>query len=415
LRLARLKATLSADSTIGGSVLDKRLGAFTASDIQQLVSEGTTESRTLEFKSELPGNKDSDRKEFLGDVSSFANAAGGDIVYGVTETAGRATAADGVAVENVDTELLRLDQLIRSGISPRIVGFHIQPVPGLTKGPAMVIRVQRSWQGPHIVSYQGHFRFFSRNAAGKFPMDVSDIRDAVLNAGSTEQRIRLFRSDRLARIGAGEMLVQLEGTKVICIHVVPFEAFAGSSQIDLMAAANHSQLLAPFYSYGWSAPTFNIDGIYVHAPRSNRTTSGGYVQCLRNGVIEAVDAEMLPSPENHPDAVPAVAFPQTLFSFAKRVMELYRILSVEPPYAFLLSFVGARGVVLGVDEWAQLRLSLHPIDRDVLMIPETVIDTHSFDPDVLLKPVLDALWQSFGSPACFYYNEQGRWNPQAAR
>ncbi len=157
-------------------MIDKPITDITADDIQHLVDERTPEKRTLEFKAEVPGNKDSERKEFLADVSSFANAAGGDLIYGVATTDGHATAAHGVTAQNIDATLLRLDHMIRSGISPRIVGFQVQRVTGLSKGPAIVIRIPRSWQGPHIVSYQQHFRFFSRNAAGKFPMDVSDIR-----------------------------------------------------------------------------------------------------------------------------------------------------------------------------------------------------------------------------------------------
>ena len=47
-------------------------------------------------------------------MSSFANAAGGDLIYGVEAPDGRATAAPGVTVQNVEAELLRLDQMIRS-------------------------------------------------------------------------------------------------------------------------------------------------------------------------------------------------------------------------------------------------------------------------------------------------------------
>ena len=224
-------------------MLDKPIADITADDIQHLVDEGTPEKRTLEFKTELPGTKDSEKKEFLADVSSFANAAGGDLIYGVATTDGRATAAPGVTAQNVDAELLRLDQMIRSGISPRIVGFQIYRVSGLGNGPAIVIRIPRSWQGPHIVSYQQHFRFFSRNAAGKFPMDVSDIRAAVLNVGSTEERIRMFRTDRLARIGAAETPVHLTSTtRLICVHSAPFMAFSGAGQVDLARAVEADRI-----------------------------------------------------------------------------------------------------------------------------------------------------------------------------
>ena len=320
-------------------MIDKPITDITADDIQHLVDERTPEKRTLEFKAEVPGNKDSERKEFLADVSSFANAAGGDLIYGVATTDGHATAAHGVTAQNIDATLLRLDQMIRSGISPRIVGFQVQRVTGLPKGPAIVIRIPRSWQGPHIVSYQQRFRFFSRNAAGKFPMDVSDIRAAVLNAGSTEERIKMFRTDRLARIGAAETLVPLNSTKLICVHSAPFMAFSGDShQVDFARAADHTGLLKPLYNAGWSAPTFNIDGLYTYSAVRERPTSYSYLQLFRNGTVETVDAQTILSQSPYPDSIPSIAFPDQLFAYVEQLMRLYELLDVEPPYALLVSF-----------------------------------------------------------------------------
>ena len=390
-------------------MIDKPIADITADDIQLLVDESTPEKRTLEFKIQLPGTKDSEKKEFLADVSSFANAAGGDLIYGVEAPGGRATAAPGVTAQNVEAELLRLDQMIRSGISPRIVGFQIHAVPGLGNGPAIVIRISRSWQGPHIVSYQQHFRFFSRNAAGKFPMDVSDIRAAVLNVGSTEERIRMFRTDRLARIGAAETPVHLTNTRLICVHSAPFMAFSSAGQVDLARAVKRTELLEPIHhAGGWSAPTFNIDGLYTHSPAHESSTS--YLQIFRNGIVEAVDARMIPSPPSYPDTVHSVRFPRELFAYVKRLMQLYQLLEVEPPYALFVSLLGVRGIRLAVEQ--SRGLNLKPFDRDVLMLPELIIETGSFEPDIKLKPLLDTLWQSFGAHGCIDYDESGRWRPE---
>ena len=386
-------------------MIDKPIADITADDIQHLVDEGTPEKRTLEFKAELPGTKDSEKKEFLADVSSFANAAGGDIIYGVKTTGGRATAAPGVTAQNVEEKLLRLDQMIRSGISPRIVGFQIHTVPSLGNGPAIMIRIPRSWQGPHIVIYQQHFRFFSRNAVGKFPMDVSDIRAAVLNVGSTEERIRMFRTDRLARIAAAETPVHLNSTRLICVHSAPFMAFSGTGQVNLAHAVNRTELLEPLYANGRSAPRFNVDGLYTHS--MGRESSTSYLQIFRNGTVEAVDARMIPSPPSYPDAVPSVLFPRELFAYVKRLMQLYQLLEVEPPYALFVSLLGVRGIRLAVDQ--SRGLNLEPFDRDVLMLPELIIETGSFEPDIKLKPLLDTLWQSFGAHGCIDYDESGRW------
>jgi hypothetical protein len=305
-------------------MIEKPLSTITAADIERLVTETTSEGRTIEFKRDLPGTKDSDRKEFLADVSSFANAVGGDIIYGVEEKDGIAARAGGLAVTNVDAELLRLDQMIRTGIGPRLIGCQLQAIPGLPNGPAIVLRIPRSWQGPHIVSFQQDFRFYSRSTNGKFRMDATDVRDAVLRTQSIEERIRIFRADRVARIAGGETPIPLDGTKVICIHIVPFESFGAARLVDLRLASEQTSLLRPFYDNGNSGARFNIDGVYTYAA-SGAETSGGYVQCFRSGILEAVDAWMIPSPsDKYPDAIPSLAFPQHLFAFVDRVLSARR-------------------------------------------------------------------------------------------
>ena len=56
----------------------------------------------------------------LKDVSSFANADGGDLIIGVDEAEGIPTAIPGVVVADVDAEKLSLEETIRRGIEPRI-------------------------------------------------------------------------------------------------------------------------------------------------------------------------------------------------------------------------------------------------------------------------------------------------------
>ena len=77
-------------------MIPKRFEDITKADIDALVANAVAEGRTIEYKRELPGNSDEDKREFLADVSSFANGAGGDIIYGVEEDKGVPTAASGL-------------------------------------------------------------------------------------------------------------------------------------------------------------------------------------------------------------------------------------------------------------------------------------------------------------------------------
>src|SRR5262245_42877997 len=133
-------------------MIDKPFDGIEAADINALVERHEQESRTIEFKRELPGGKESDRKEFLGDVSSFANALGGDLLYGIDANGGRAERITGVTAANAEAEVLRLDSMIRDGIRPRIIGCRVRAVSGFGSGLVFVVRVPRSLNGPHIVS-----------------------------------------------------------------------------------------------------------------------------------------------------------------------------------------------------------------------------------------------------------------------
>ncbi len=63
-------------------MISREFDTITKEDIEALVTDAVPEDRTIEYKQQLPGGTDEDKREFLADVSSFANAAGGDVLYG---------------------------------------------------------------------------------------------------------------------------------------------------------------------------------------------------------------------------------------------------------------------------------------------------------------------------------------------
>lgn len=60
----------------------KPLLSLLEADLLALVQDQAFEDKHLEYKLTLPGGSNDDKKEFLADVSSFANADGGIILYG---------------------------------------------------------------------------------------------------------------------------------------------------------------------------------------------------------------------------------------------------------------------------------------------------------------------------------------------
>lgn len=181
-------------------MIDKHIDSITKDDIDALAAAAVPERRTLDYKQELPGGSDGARKEFLGDIASFANAAGGDILYGVRDIRdenNRPTGTPellGLADFNADREKLRLDQMIRNGIAPRVPGVAFHVVEDFPAGPILVLRVPRSWLALHMVTFQEHSRFYTRNASGRYVMDVQEIRAGFL---MTEAQLQLHRHWRM--------------------------------------------------------------------------------------------------------------------------------------------------------------------------------------------------------------------------
>jgi len=200
----------------------------TTAEIETLVSARQEERGHLEYKAHLPGTSDRDKVEFLADVSSFANTSGGVILFGVDEErdqngngTGIPSRAQGIANFNVDVEKLRLEGLLRDGIAPRIGGVEFTPVPGFPEGPVLAIQVPDSYHAPHMVTLGGRSRFYGRSDAGKYQLDVHQIRSAFTGSSTAADALRSFRLDRLARVKGGDTPVPLAFSSALVMHAVP--------------------------------------------------------------------------------------------------------------------------------------------------------------------------------------------------
>src|SRR5260370_11826381 len=151
-------------------MIGSRLEQISRADIQQLLDNGVPESRTLEYKRELPGGSDVDKREFLADVSALANTSGGDLLYGIEAKQGVAVNVCGIQSPDFDLEIQRLENLARDGLEPRI-SCHMKRISFDSKD-LLLIRADRSWTGAHRVIFRGHAKFYGRNSTGKYALNT---------------------------------------------------------------------------------------------------------------------------------------------------------------------------------------------------------------------------------------------------
>jgi len=114
------------------TTFEKPIHKITLEDLQTLVSGQVPEGRQLEYKETLPGSSDADKREFLADVSSFANSSGGDLYFGISEAGGQPRSLIGLDSTDTGNEQLRLESIIRGGLQPRLprVAFRSIPIDG---------------------------------------------------------------------------------------------------------------------------------------------------------------------------------------------------------------------------------------------------------------------------------------------
>jgi len=96
-------------------------------DLNGLIQARVAESRDIEFKRETYGASDADHAEWLADISSFANTAGGDLVIGMQAEAGIPTKILPLEID-LDKETLRLEQIARSSLQPRLSKLEFQRI-----------------------------------------------------------------------------------------------------------------------------------------------------------------------------------------------------------------------------------------------------------------------------------------------
>jgi hypothetical protein len=383
-------------------IADKPIDRITSDDIEDLVSNGVPESRALEYKEYLPAGSDQDKREFLYDVSSFANATGGDLIYGAREKrdeAGKATgtaeAIVGVEISNLDQAIQRLENILRDGMSPRIPGIRFLSIGAFERGPTLLVRVPRSWAAPHMVTFQQSGKFFTRHAGGKHPLDVSELRDAFLNSRSASERAEEFRTARVGRIIGGGAPVALSSGRLLFFHAIPHGSAFGAFSVDLHKV-NTTDDLQPIDARSWS-PRFNLDGLLVVPGAEKGTKPNGYTQLFRNGIVEAVYSEVFfdPSTSRIEPGVSGPEIAKQLVAFLNRLAKLYLALEVSAPISIFVSLHGMKDVVFHGGQ--RTSYARYAFDRDSILLPELVLNSFDGDLQTMLNPLFQMLWQAAGA------------------
>ena len=383
-------------------MLNAAIHMITEEHLNGLIQDAVSENDTLEYKEQLNLGTIEAKLEFLKDISSFANAKGADFILGVKEDENHKP-VEAVALKefNFDELQRQITDICLSHLEPRLLGLQFREVPLTKGGSAMVIRIPKPWAGPHMVKLKDDNRFYVRVGNQKKVMSVPELRSAFLLPESIAQKMRSFRTERLAKISIHETPVPMLQTAYVVIHILPLASFSQAVEVDLqMPGKLHGQAAPISHLDGWS-PGFNFDGFICQSNDRDRKCYS-YLQVFRNGCIEAVDNHLLYPVTDRKQFVQAdeTRIVEALERFLKLLCEL----SIDPPYFVMLSYLNVKGYFMYRDPRFR---GGELVNRDHLVFPEEMVNSSTVDCFKLLKRSFDMLWQACGHDGSPNYDAAG--------
>lgn len=370
------------------------LAELTLDNIRQIVDDEVAEDLYLDYKAELDLGAQDAKKEFLRDVTAFANSQGGVLVCGIEAHGGVPRKMLGFAVPDTDAFVQTVESLLRDGIDERLPRYEIQLLKLSGDKHILLIRVPASLRAPHMVTLAGERRFYTRNNAGKHPMSTAEVRDAVSRSQSIEEGIRAFVEKRLETIRP-----VAQGRALWALHIVPL--LRSAHLIDVTEPATTHLLVQAGEGFG-RYPEHCLDGYKI----GTRDADGllRYALFFRDGSIEFVDQHLLYA-EKEPRTFPYEGFDRDLMGALSHAFSLYRDGPLTLPTAVCITLDNVRGYQLPTSHGiVSPKLPHGRIPCDPIVLTELPAQ-----PEDAIRPALDLIWNAFGQERCCGYDRTGKY------
>jgi hypothetical protein len=393
-------------------MLHQQASAIDEPLLNAVCAEHWSESQTLDFKRSLPGTEDKAKHEFLKDVAAFANASGGDLVFGIQESAGHADhiVPIQIAADPIDATKRRLGQVLDGGLEPRVDGVVMHAVPVKAGGYVLIVRVPASFQRPHRSRVANHWQWPVRAETHIVDLTYDQIRDAFDRSATIAERARRFRDERLTGVLTGTTGRPLRAGPRLVVHLIPLASIAGKASPDVRTLYHAGYQEFMFPDWGGATRSFNLDGLVVYPGK--HAAHIAYTQVFRTGAMETVrwvgslHAQDKVDQETIPSGVASGLLRDALTKFLAAAGR-WNIAGPAIAAAALLD-IGK------FQFWYQPRgyfTQRNASDRSNIILPEVWIEELSAveNPDTIARPLLDTLWQSFDMERCAFYDAHDNW------
>lgn len=387
-------------------VLGIKADLLTAIDIQRLVDNGIKETKSLDYKMNLSLSKDSEKKEFLNDITSFYNTDGGCLIFGIEEkkdekgqNTGEPERIVGIQIDNKDKLFQQIEDLVRSNTDPAIafIILHVVEV-GVNNDKVLILGIPKGLGLPSMVTFNDTNRFYRRKNTGKYLVDIYELNDMFMKNQVLKDKALAYRNERIKKILNRESFPSLDITRFCVIHIIPF-SFLDEKGVEISSAYNMNigTLMLPMGKRSGATSLYNIDGYAAY----DMNTHSGYMQIIRNGVIELYSTQVFFNQDIQGKTIDCISGEHSYKSIIESISDSLKTLRqfrLEEPFLVSIYFYNMKNLYFCLQDGSRRQ-----INYPTISLPFITLTTYDSNLQLALKPLFDILWQCAGMAQCNYY------------
>jgi hypothetical protein len=383
----------STNSTEDPSLIPKPSNEISFDDLVGLTARRAAETESLRFFRTLPRIADEDRK-VLSHVVSFADAEGGDIVFGILPIGGVASRLAGIAPGSLDAAVLRLEALLELWVEPR-VRYELHRLRSPEGTCAVVLRVRPDAGSSHRCT---------------LPPGAPEHTDV-------EQQIGDFVRHRVVEIAGGRtpipMLPSLDGASIV-LHLIPRAAFGSHALVPLSRLHRSPGRLQPMCnlhvgSNDWQSSEIR-DGLLTYVDRPYGAPHA-YAQMWPSGIVEGVNVRFYSFQKYGHWIISIHSTEEFLIMSTRRYLRFQKDLGIEMPIYIFLSLLGVEGAFVPTRRMVGSRFKdIVSFQQPVIFLEGGEFTDYSDSVDARMRGPLDRLYQMCGAAGAEHFDDKGRWD-----
>ncbi len=401
---------------------------LTVRDIERFLETKAPEDTTLEFKQAVYEKSDKGKKEFVKDVTAFANSQGGHLVIGVIEKERCATALNPLKGIDLDAEMQRLQNLCNTRVVPLITGVDIYCI-DVDGGALLAVKVPKSPTAPHQAKSEKSKTFHQRHSNCTSEMDVSQLREAFTKSTTAENKAaelsRLWAYTLDERINASVLqeaskkgtnkieLAGMDGSEfdskdgVVALHIIPIGSIFERTSFTIEAIRQSEGLFAPLTVRGYKEE-IDVDRVTYY---NNEHDINHLTQVHRTGALEIVSEGFIREPHTRRELL-GLKISAALKDQLPRYLKGLRKLGATPPLFVKMRILRASNSEM--DTGGRLAY-FSGTDRHLgdctIELPSVLVVDYPTECEIdrIGKKILDPLWNAYGRAKCPCFDDSGKW------